>query len=93
MIGGEVIQPTQISTWRIKVTKQVIEFDWDFPEPLENYGEGRYYWTGDDWKRASEIRVIPSYDQETFNNGMYLLLYRAMPIVLLLLIIWMVSYL
>lgn len=66
----------------------MVEFNWDWPEPLEDYGTGTYYWTGDDWKRADEVRVIPSYDQETFNNGMDLLLFRAMPIVILFLIIW-----
>jgi hypothetical protein len=65
------------------MTKDTVEFDWDFPEPLENYGEGCYYWTGDDWKRAHEVRVIPSYNQETFDNGMNLLLFRLLPIVIL----------
>jgi len=60
-----------------------VEFNWDWPQCEEFYGEGRYYWVGDDWKRASEVRVIPSYDQETFNNGMDLLLFRVMPIVIL----------
>lgn len=72
--------------------KQTIEFDWDWPEPLENYGEGRYYWTGSDWKRANEIQVLPSYDQETFNNGMDLLLFRMGPILLVFLIIWVLSF-
>jgi hypothetical protein len=62
--------------------------EWNWPEPLENYGEGTYYFTGDDWKRASEVRVIPSFEQETFNNGMDLLLYRALPIILLFMTIW-----
>lgn len=69
----------------------VVEFDWDWPEPLENYGEGTYYWTGDDWKRASEVRVIPSYDQETFNNGMNLFLFAGLPIILLFLAIFVYS--
>lgn len=62
---------------------EVVEFDWDWPEPLENYGEGRYYWAGKDWLRANQVQTIPSYDQETFNNGMDLFLYRLMPIVIL----------
>ncbi len=69
-----------------------LEFNWDWPEPLEDYGVGDYYWTGSDWKRANEVRVIPSYDQETFDNGMNLLLFRALPIVFLFLIIWVASF-
>lgn len=71
---------------------ETVEFNWDWPEPLENYGEGRYYFTGDDFKRAHEVNVLPSYDQETFNNGMDLLLFRVMPIIFLMLAIWVVSY-
>ena len=65
--------------------------NWDWPEPLEDYGVGRYYFTGDDWKRAHEVRVIHSYDQETFNNGMDWILFRAAPIAFLFLIIWVLS--
>lgn len=72
--------------------KQVIAFNWNWPEQLENYGEGRYYWTGDDWKRDYEIRVLPSYAQETFNNGMNLFLFGLVPIIVLFLVIWTLSY-
>jgi hypothetical protein len=68
--------------------KQTIEFNWDWPEKLEDYGTGRYFWTGDDWKRASEVRVVPSYDQETFDNGMDWFLFRAAPILFVFVAVW-----
>lgn len=75
-----------------RTPQQIVEFNWDWPEPLEDYGVGDYYWVGDDWKRANEIQVLPSYEQETFNNGMDLLLFRMGPIALIFLIIWVVSF-
>lgn len=68
-------------------------FVWDWPEPLEDYGVGRYYWTGDDWKRADQVVQLPSYAQETFNNGMDLFLFAGLPLILLFLAIYVLGQL
>lgn len=81
-----------MSKIEIDLDKQTIDFDWNWPEPLEDYGTGTYYWTGTDWKRANEVIKLPSYGQETFDNGMDLFLFRVVPILFLFLAIWAASY-
>lgn len=73
---------------------QTVDFVWDWPEPEPFYGEGDYVYAHNvqDWVRPWNCRVLPSYDQETFNNGMDLLLFRAMPILILFLAIWVAGY-
>lgn len=48
-----------------------------------------------DWnwpqKEEWKVRAIPSYEQETFDNGMDLFLYKALPIILLFLVIWIIA--
>lgn len=76
---------------------QTIEFNWDWAEPIEDWGTGTHMYCrgcdGEyDWLPARSVRAIPSYEQETFNNGMDLLLFRVLPIVFLFLAIWVASY-